>query len=127
MKKDIEGRADIDLLMQDFYERAMSDAEIGYLFTDVAKLDLEKHLPVIGDFWETLLFRTGDYSRYGRTPLQVHAHLHSLSPLLPQHFDRWLEIFIECTDRSFEGEVAEFIKLRARMIANRMTEYLSYI
>ena len=58
MKQDIENRKDIDLLMVRFYERAMSDDQIGYIFTDVAKLDLDHHLPIIGDFWETLLFRT---------------------------------------------------------------------
>ena len=66
MKKDIENREDIDLLMQSFYSKAITDEQIGYIFTNVAKLDLEHHLPIIGDFWETLLFRTGDYgSRNG--------------------------------------------------------------
>jgi len=73
MKKDIENREDIDLLMESFYSKAMTDEQIGYIFTDVAKLDLEHHLPIIGDFWEALLFRTGDYARYGRNPLQVHG------------------------------------------------------
>ena len=52
MKKDIQTRADIDDLMLHFYARAMSDAVIGCIFTDVARLDLENHLPIIGDFWE---------------------------------------------------------------------------
>jgi hemoglobin len=51
MKKDIQTRADVDDLMNRFYARAMSDAVIGYIFTDAAELDLETHLPVIGDFW----------------------------------------------------------------------------
>ncbi len=50
MKNDIETRADIDDLMNRFYARAINDETIGYIFTDVAKLDLEHHLPVIGDF-----------------------------------------------------------------------------
>jgi len=50
MKNDIETRADIDDLMNRFYTRAINDETIGYIFTDVAKLDLEHHLPVIGDF-----------------------------------------------------------------------------
>jgi len=59
MKKDVETRADIDDLINRFYARAFKDETIGYIFTDVAKLDLERHLPIIGDFWETLLFGTG--------------------------------------------------------------------
>jgi hemoglobin len=125
MKKDIETRADIDDLMNRFYVRAMADDVIGYLFTDVAKLDLEHHLPVIGDFWETLLFGTGSYQKHGRNPLQVHAALHQKSPLLLEHFQRWLEILRECVDETFAGTRADFLKLRAKMIANRMLGFVS--
>ncbi|HEX8288789.1 MAG TPA: group III truncated hemoglobin [Pyrinomonadaceae bacterium] len=125
MKKDIETRADIDDLMNRFYARAISDETIGYIFTDVAELDLERHLPVIGDFWETLLFGTGDYQRHGRNPLQIHAVLHQKSPLTTKHFRRWLEIFRETVDETFGGTRADFIKLRAEAIANRMQNFVS--
>lgn len=125
MKKDIETREDIDLLMELFYEMAMSDEQIGYIFTDVAKLDLDHHLPIIGDFWETLLFRTGDYARYGRTPLQVHGDLNEKTPLKPVHFRRWLQLFESSVDELFTGARADFIKLRAEAIANRMVNFLS--
>lgn len=127
MLNDIRNRQDIDRLMVLFYERAMSDPEIGYLFTDVARLDLDHHLPIIGDFWETMLFRTGDYGRHGRHPLMVHGELASKSPLLPEHFDRWLEIFEVSVDELFAGEVADFIKMRARAIAGRMLQYVSMV
>ncbi len=89
MKKDIETRADIDDLMNRFYARAIRDETIGYIFTDVAKLDLEHHLPVIGDFWETLLFGTGNYQKHGRNPFadsrcaqsKISAYRETLSPL----------------------------------------------
>lgn len=127
MKKDIENRTDIDLLMHEFYARAMSDDVIGYIFTDVAKLDLDHHLPIIGDFWETMLFRSGDYGRHGRNPLQVHGELVEKTPLHYEHFERWLEIFRGCVDEMFAGDTADFLKLRAGMIANRMLEYVSHI
>jgi hemoglobin len=126
MKTDIKDREDIDKLMQVFYERAISDDLIGYIFTDVAKLDLEHHLPVIGDFWETMLFRTGNYGRHGRNPLQVHGELSLKEPLLPEHFERWLQIFEGCVDEMFEGETASFLKMRANAIANRMVQYVSF-
>jgi len=125
MKKDIQTRIDIDCLMNRFYARATSDQIIGYIFTDVAKLDLEKHLPVIGDFWETLLFGTGNYQRHGRNPLQVHARLNLKTPLRAAHFRRWLNIFHETIDQSFGGERAEFAKTRAEAIANRMLDFVS--
>ncbi|MEK7854719.1 MAG: group III truncated hemoglobin [Acidobacteriota bacterium] len=124
MNKDIENRQDIDELMQAFYRRAIADELIGFIFMDVAKLDLEHHLPIIGDFWETLLFRTGDYSRHGRNPLQVHGELDLKTPLLPEHFARWLEIFTGTVDESFAGETADFLKMRAEAIANRMLEFV---
>jgi hemoglobin len=110
--------------MRVFYARALTDPVIGYIFTDVAKIDLDHHLPVIGDFWETLLFRGGDYQRHGRNPLQVHGELDKKSPLLPEHFERWLKVFAASTDELFEGETAEFIKLRAVAISKRMLQYL---
>ena len=118
---------DIDLLMHAFYARAMSDEVIGYIFTDVAKLDLDHHLPIIGDFWETMLFSSGDYARHGRNPLQVHGELAEKTPLRYEHFERWLEIFRDCVDEMFAGDTADFLKLRAGMIANRMLEYVSNI
>jgi hemoglobin len=124
MKRDIENREDIDLLMQVFYSRAISDDVIGYIFTEVAHLDLDHHLPIIGDFWETMLFRSGDYAKHGRNPLQVHADLNDKSPLEFEHFERWLEIFNTAVDENFSGERADFIKLRANAIANRFLSYL---
>ena len=124
MKKDIETRADIDRLMNSFYARATADETIGYIFTEVAKLDLEHHLPVIGDFWETLLFGTGNYQKHGRNPLQIHGELSLKTALLPEHFRRWLEIFRETVDESFTGERAEFAKTRAEAVANRMQNYI---
>jgi len=124
MKPDIENRGDIDRLMHVFYERALIDDVIGYIFTDVAHLDLESHLPIIGDFWETLLFRAGDYASHGRNPLEVHRQLHLRSAFEPKHFSRWLELFEQCVDEQFEGVRADFIKMRAHAIANRFQENL---
>ena len=123
--KDIENREDINALMRSFYQRAIGDEVIGYIFTDVAKLDLEHHLPIIGDFWETLLFGSGNYQKHGRNPLQVHALLNLKTPLFPKHFRRWLEIFTETIDEMFTGTRAEFAKSRAEAIANRMLNFVS--
>lgn len=124
MKKDIETRRDIDDLMNRFYSKAFADETIGYIFK-IAELDLKHHLPVIGDFWETLLFGIGDYQRHGRSPLQIHALLNLKTALRAEHFRRWLEIFNETVDETFAGDRAGFAKLRAAAIANRMSSYIS--
>ena len=121
---DIASREDIDALMLRFYGRAMSDPLIGPLFTDVAQLDLEHHLPVIGDFWESTLFGSGVYSRHRRNPLLVHAELDRKARLEPQHFRRWLELFTASVDESFAGVRAEYAKQRGFAIARRMVEFL---
>ena len=124
MKQDIASREDIDALMVRFYGRAMSDPLIGPLFTDVAQLDLEHHLPVIGDFWESTLFGSGVYSRHRRNPLLVHAELDRKARLQPHHFQRWLELFTTAVDESFAGLRADYAKQRGHAIARRMLEFL---
>lgn len=125
MKRDIQNREDIDSLMRTFYSRAIADPAIGHIFTEVAGLDLEKHLPIIGDFWETILFQNGKYQSHGRSPLVVHGELTGKFPLLEGHFSRWLEIFINTVDEAFYGERSGFIKVRARAIADRMLNYVT--
>lgn len=125
MRSDLETRADIDALMRIFYERAMSDPEIGHFFTEVVHLDLEHHLPVIGDFWESVLFGTGVYAKHRRNPLQVHGEIDEKRALEPQHFRRWLAIFTRCVDELFEGRRAEFAKMRGHAIATRMLQFVT--
>ncbi len=117
--RDIETRKDIDEVLRVFYVRAIADSEIGYLFTDVAKLDLEAHLPVIGDFWDSLVFGAGLYQRHGRYPMAIHLELHRKSPLLPSHFERWLEIFRTTLNQMFVGPRASFMIQRAVAIGAR--------
>lgn len=117
MLNDIRDRADIFRLVEAFYGRAFSDPVIGYIFTDVAHLDLEHHLPIFTDFWETVLFRAG---KYQRNALQVHLVLHAKSSLHAEHFERWLHIWTTNVDEHFSGEVAERAKLQASRIAGSM-------
>lgn len=123
--KDIETRSDIDNLMIEFYKRAFDDELLGYIFRDVARLDLETHLPIIGDFWEALLLGNPVYSRHGRNPLRIHGELNEKTPLEARHFRRWLQIFGATIDEMFSGERAAFAKTRAQAIANRMLNYIA--
>ena len=58
---DIESRADCERLVRAFYGRALEDPIIGFIFVDVAKLDLEAHVPRITSFWETILLGARSY------------------------------------------------------------------
>lgn len=113
-KKDIQNREDILLLMQHFYNKLLKDLSISYLFTDIAKIDLAHHLPILVDFWDSLLFRSDTYQKNAMLP---HMSLHQKSPLQKHHFETWLTYFKETVDELFEGEIAFLAKERATSIA----------
>lgn len=117
MKKDIENRADIDLLMERFYSELLEDNSINYIFTDVIKINLETHLPVIADFWESVLF-TRDI--YFNNPMKIHLEINDKTPLSKHHFDTWLQHFNTTIDELFEGDIALRAKERALSIATVM-------
>ena|SRR5215213_998231 len=119
MKQDIKNRADLELLLTEFYKIAITDAEIGHHF---AEMDLASHLPVIVDFWEKLMF--GKQIYFGN-PLFVHRQLNEKSPLKLEHFRRWVEIFSQTIDKFFAGETAENAKLRAKMIARSLHQKIN--
>jgi len=117
MKKDIQTREDLLLLMTKFYEKLLSDDSISYLFTEVAKINLEHHLLVLVDFWDSILFQ---FDTYRKNAMQPHLDLHRKSPLLESHFNTWLNYFKETVDELFEGEIAFMAKERATSIATVM-------
>jgi hemoglobin len=114
---DIETDADCELLVRDFYGRAMADEKIGPLFTDVAELDLEAHIPVIAAFWATNLLGAKSY-RGGA--FGVHGRLHQKAPggLKREHFERWLVLWCQTVDEHFDGPIAAAAKVHALRVAN---------
>lgn len=121
VRSDIASRDDIDRLLRHFYGHAMDDPEIGYLFTDVAHLDLEAHLPVIGNFWEAVLLQRPVYRG---NPMRQHQALHALSALRASHFQRWFTLWAHSVETLFEGPVATEAKRRAAIIAESMQHHL---
>jgi hemoglobin len=111
---DIETRADVERLVRTFYGRALPDPMIGFLFTDIAKMDLEAHIPVIASFWETILLGAKSYAGGAFRP---HAELHLQVPLRSAHFQRWLVLWTETVDALFAGERAELAKAHALRVA----------
>lgn len=115
MKKDIHNRNDIIRLVNAFYEKIKTDQVIGFLFNDVAHINWENHLPKMYDFWENVLFFTGNFDG---NPMQKHKELHNKCPLSHIHFDHWNKVFRKTVDELFEGEKAEEIKIRAKNISD---------
>jgi hemoglobin len=123
MKKDIEGREDLVQMLYSFYQKAFEDELIGRFFTEVVPLDLKTHIPVIADFWESVVFGTRGYRK---NVMQVHQHIHQLSSIKKEHLDRWVELFTKTVDELYEGDRAVLIKQRARSIATLMDIKLNH-
>ena len=62
---DITSEADIRLLVDGFYAKVVEDALLGPVFNGFAHVDWPRHLPVMYDFWSSLLLGTTRY--HGRS------------------------------------------------------------
>ena len=116
---DITERRDIEKLIRNFYDKVNKDELISMFFSHV---DWDKHLPIMYDFWESVLFYTGNYSG---NPMQAHQKLHARLPMLPEHFNRWKELFIATVNENFKGEKAELAITRASAIAYLMEQKIT--
>ena len=121
--KDLESREDIELLVKSFYDKVIRDEVIGYIFNDVAKVDWDHHLPIMYNFWESILFGKDTYLG---NPMAVHIRLDQKENLKPEHFERWLELFQKTVDEHFSGATAEMAKLKAGSIAGVMQAKVNF-
>ncbi len=121
--EDVKNRADIAILVEDFYAKAMTNEKIGYIFTDVAKLNLEKHIPTICDFWETVLFGN---MVYRGSVVRKHMDLNRMTSLEPIHFETWLTIWKEIVSSRYAGEKADEMISRAEKMAEMMSFKIQY-
>jgi hemoglobin len=121
---DIETRSDCERLVRAFYGRALTDPIIGWIFVDVAQLDVEAHVPQIASFWETILLGGRSYAGGAFAP---HAALHMKVRLRAGHFERWLALWGATVDELFAGERAELAKSHAGRVAQAFYRRLEAI
>jgi hemoglobin len=117
MKKDIETREDIELLVNSFYDKIKTNAILGPIFNDVAQINWEEHLPKMYSFWASLLL--GEHSFSGN-PMMKHIELSKLTAMTEVQFSEWLLLFNQTVDELFEGSRADEAKTRAANIARLM-------
>lgn len=117
IKKDIETREDIKLFLKRFYDEVIIDPTVGIIFTKVAPINLDHHIPLITDFWETILL---DNPLYKKNAMDVHYQLNKIFPLQKKHFDAWLQLFNAILTDMYAGPVTELAKKRAAGIAALM-------
>jgi hemoglobin len=117
VKKDIEAREDVTQFVNLFYQKVEKDGVLGYIFTDIAKVNWQHHLPKMYDFWESVLFGK---ALFKGNPMDVHFKLNKEQSLGPEQFERWKKLFFETIDELFEGENASEAKKKANSIADLM-------
>ncbi|MFZ3393158.1 group III truncated hemoglobin [Rhodococcus sp. 7Tela_A2] len=118
---DLGCRADIDVLVRRFYERATADPLLAPVFDVLAVVGLDDHLVVVGDFWEQILFRT---TRYDGAFIPVHRALHGHHGLTSARFERWLALWTENVDALFAGTNADRAKIKAEAMARSLARSL---
>lgn len=107
--KDITGLKDIQLFVDEFYNKVRKDDLIGPVFDNVIT-DWPPHLEKMYAFWNAVLF--GE-SGFKGNPFAKHAPL----PIVQDHFGRWLDLFAETIDANFSGPIAAETKQRAGLMA----------
>jgi hemoglobin len=107
MLRDIETKADIERLIDQFYATLLTIEEMKPSF---AGLDFKAHVPRIVHFWSFVLL---DEPGYTTNVFDKHLHL----PISPPLFDTWTKVFCSTVDTLFAGERAEMAKQRATVLA----------
>ncbi len=113
-KKDIANKQDLEIIVNHFYEKVKQDDLIAIMFEHV---NWDTHLPLMYDFWDNVLFYTGNYTG---NPMAKHMMANDRFQMTKNHFDRWLMLFDKTVDELFSGKNAALLKERARSIATIM-------
>jgi hemoglobin len=119
LKKDIENRTDIELLVNTFYRKVKADKKLGYIFNNVALLNWSTHFLIMYNFWENAILFTGTYEG---NPINLHKHLNRIQPLNKTHFNRWNTLFVRTVNELFKGSKADLARERALNISGIISE-----
>jgi hemoglobin len=114
MKKDISTTVDIEMLVNKFYAKVLTDETISSFFITAVNFSFEKHIPIMISFWETLLFGVMSYKG---NPMIKHIDLNKTQQMLPHHFAQWLALWEQTVTENFEGNNAKEAVSKAKNIA----------
>ena len=103
----------IHALVHAFYDKVRADEVLGPIFAARIE-DWGPHLGKMCDFWSSVTLMTG---RYHGMPMPVHARLDGVGP---EHFQRWLQLFMETAAEVCPPEAAALFADRAQRIAQSL-------
>jgi len=122
LQQDLDSPERIRQFVDAFYARLLADSQLAPIFIDVAQVDLEKHKPLICQYWEKLLLGSDEYQRH---TMNIHRAVNQKQTLEPADFAQWLTCFTETIDSLFKGPRAERAKQVATTIASNMEKSLA--
>ena len=122
-RTDLADRADVEALLWRFYGTVLVDDVLSGPFAEVREVTgLDAHIPVMADFWETMLFKARKY----RGQVQdVHGRVHTVTELSTRHFIRWLTTWYDTVDTMYAGPQADRAKRQAARICWSMHRALT--
>ncbi len=115
--REIERRADIEVLVNCFYSKIRKDELLGPIFNSHIPENMwPLHLERLADFWETNLFGV---AKFKGSPTQKHINVDkNLNYSIEQkHFGTWLQLWFETIDELFTGAYADKAKNSARKMS----------
>ena len=113
--------SDIKLVVDTFYKKVLDDKLLGPIFSNSVNMNWDTHLPLMYSFWENVILFTGSYEG---NPVNLHKHLHYITPLKHLHFKRWNQLFSSTVDTFFSGPNADLAKVRALNISDIIMQRL---
>lgn len=119
--KDIENTEDIQVLVNNFYDKVRQDKLLAPIFNErIAEAAWSQHLQRMYSFWATvLLFQKG----YRGNPFAKHRDL----AIDQSHFQQWITHFKTTVDEQFQGHKAEEAKRRADNMAIMFSAKIAHI
>jgi hemoglobin len=111
---DIQTQQDLHFLVDNFYKNMLKDMRINYIFTDVVKIKIEEHLPILVTFWAQMIFGTGGYTN---NLTDIHLNVDKMEHLTPELFDIWIGHFNQTVNENFTGKNANEIKTQAKNLS----------
>lgn len=107
----------IEQLVTYFYQKVQADEILGPVFNDVAQVDWDEHLPLLCQFWSSVMLKTNEY--HGNA-YQKHVLIKQLTSIKEEHFIRWLDLFKQEAINHLPKEAAEEIMQKALLIAESL-------
>ena len=112
---------DIQRLVKAFYKEVQEDGLLSPIFaTKIDPDGWDVHMNHIADFWSSIFLKTG---RFKGNPMLKHADLPGLTP---HHFNHWLALFTEVSNRVLDTEKAKAIQAMAERIAQSLQMGLAF-